>query len=306
MNKSLGISTAMLLLCTIAKADDVSNKMAEVMMQIRGNEVINYEYSYFCNADNVLSTIVAAGSYYSDSLPDVRRQAYYYASQAALKCNRDSAKILVVEDLLRSCGDSSGIVVQNAWQELRNFDKKYFSDKAKFILGQIVDDEIYFAEKFFLIAGYVGSESMVSVLKDKRVKCNAEQRWYIDLALCRLSDETSVQKVLSRLTKIQPSLDFIDLILPDLLYTRQREIYDWIINQAMTDECKCASRSPISERQIPCAYYIMYEIADYINGFPIDRDEDGEKDDDFSKSDIKKMRMWLTDNPNYKIVDEGY
>lgn len=290
----------------MTKAEDVSGKMNVVMSQMRNNEVESYEYGFFCSVENALSTIVAAGNYYSDSLPDIRCQAYRYAAKAALRCANDSARMMVVEDLLRSCNDSASIVVQNAWQGLICFDKKLFSDKAQRMLEQIVERGMFFAEKFFLIGGYVGSENMISVLKDKRAICAVEQRWYIDLALCRLNDEASIQKVLSRIAKIKPSLDFVDLILPDLLYTRQRPIYDWIINEAMTDECKCVSRSPISERQIPCAYFIMYELADYIEDIPIDRDEDGEKDDDFSKSDIKKMRTWLMANPNYRIIDAGY
>ena len=306
MKYFIGTVVAFIVFCTIAKAEDVSIKMKEIMWQIRHNELNSYEYGYFCSAENALSTIVAAGNYYSDSLPDIRCQAYRYASKAALRCESDSVKMMVVEDLLRSCNDSVSIVVQNAWQELMCFNRKYYSDRAKLMLEQVVEKETFFAEKFFLIGGYVGSGNMPSTLKNKRTVCAKEQKWYIDLALCRLNDKSAVEMTLSRLSKIKPSLDFIDDILPDLLYTRQRAIYDWIINEAMTDECQCVSRSPISERPIPCSHYIMYEIADYIDGFPISRDEDGEKDDDFSRSEIKKMRTWLKVNPNYKIIDADY
>ena len=297
---------ALLLFCLMASAEDVSNKMDEIMSLMRNNEVVRYEYDYFTAPGNAVSTIVSAGRYYTDSLPKIRCQAYKYASVAALQSGSDSAKMMVVEDLLRSCDDSSSIVVQNAWQELTKFDKKYFTEESKRMLEHIIDNGKFFSEKFFMIGGYVGSENMVSILKNRRALCEKNQQWYVDLALCRLNDNSSVQAVLSRLSKIKPSLDFVDLLLPDLLYTRQRQIYDWIINDAMTDECKCVSRSPVSERQIPCAYYIMYEIADYIEDFPIDRDEDGEKDDDFSKSDIKNMRTWLGANLNYRIIDAGY
>lgn len=306
MRKSVGVLLTLLLSCLVANAEDVSSRMDGVMLRIRNNEVVSYEYGYFCSAENALSTIVSVGKYYSDSLPKIRCQAYRYASKAALQCNSDTTKIMVVEDLLRSCNDSSSIVVQNAWQELTKFDKKYFTEESKRMLEHIIDNGKFFSEKFFMIGGYVGSENMVSILKNRRALCEKNQQWYVDLALCRLNDNSSVQVVLSRLSKIKPSLDFVDLLLPDLLYTRQRQIYDWIINEAMTDECKCVSRSPVSERQIPCAYYIMYEIADYIEDFPIDRDEDGERDDDFSKSDIKNMRTWLGANLNYRIIDAGY
>lgn len=300
------MSMALLLFCLMASAEDVSNKMDEIMSLMRNNEVVRYEYDYFTAPGNAVSTIVSAGRYYTDSLPKIRCQAYKYASVAALQSGSDSAKMMVVEDLLRSCDDSSSIVVQNAWQELTKFDKKYYTEESKRRLEHIIDDGKFFSERFFLIGGYVGSENMVSILKNRRALCEKNLQWYVDVALCRLNDNSSVQTILTCLSKIRPSLDFVDLLLPDLLYTRQREIYDWIIKEAMTDECKCVSRSPVSERQIPCAYYIMYEIADYIDGFPIERDEDGEKDDDFSKSDIKNMRTWLGANLNYRIIDAGY
>ena len=114
-------------LCVVAKAEDVSRRFDELMLRIRNNEVVRYEYDYFAASENAMSTIVSAGGYYSDSLPKIRCQAYRYASIAALQCESDSIKTMVVEDLLRSCNDSASIVVQNAWQELRKYDRKYFS-----------------------------------------------------------------------------------------------------------------------------------------------------------------------------------
>ncbi|MBR2196773.1 MAG: hypothetical protein IJ911_14315 [Salinivirgaceae bacterium] len=305
MKNKIGLIVFSVFLCVTANAEDVSRRFDELMLRIRNNEVIVYEYDYFSALENAMSTIVSAGGYYSDSLPEIRCQAYRYASIAALQCESDSIKTMVVEDLLRSCNDSASIVVQNAWQELRKYDRKYFSDNSKRMLEQIVANNQFFPEKFFMIGGYIDSENMASILKNKLYE-NKELQWPIELALCRLNDSESIQTVLSKVSKVELSLDFIDGVLPDLLYTRQRPIYDWIISKSMSDECKCVSRSPISERQIPCAYYIMYEMADYIDGFPITRDDEGEKDDDLSKSDIKKMRSWIVANPNYKIIDAGY
>jgi len=288
-------------------AEDVSNRFDDVMLRMRNHEVIRYEYDYFCTPENAMSTIVSSGKYYMDSMPEIRCQAYRYASKAALQCNNDSVKMMVVEDLLRSCNDSASIVVQNACQELANYDRKCFTEKSISILEQIIDENEFFPERFFLIGGYVGSENMASILKSRYSKCaKREHQWYIDIALCRLNDNSSIQKVLSKVSKMEITLDFIDGVLPYLLYTRQRGIYDWLIDKTMSDECKCASRNPNSEMRISCAYYIVYEMADYIADFPINRDEDGEKDDDLSKSDVKRMRTWMMTNPNYEIIDSGY
>lgn len=288
-------------------AEDVSAKFSALMDQIRNGETISFDYDYFTAYENVASTVVSAGIFFSDSNADVRYQAYRYASIAALKSENDSLKMLFVEDLVRSCNDSASIVVQNAYQQLEKFERSCFSDEAKNLLENAVQKERFFPERAVLVGGYVGSDNMKSVIMDiKSLLTKKSQRWNADVALARLGAKTSIESVISTVSGMNLDLKFIDVILPSLLYTRQRDIYDWLLNKCLSDDCSCGSYNPMGGKSTPCAYYIMYEIADYITGFPIKRDEDGDKDDEFSKSDVKKMRDWILSNPNYEIVDLSY
>lgn len=301
------LSICPLLLALALQAENVSAKFGELMEQIRKGETISFDYDYFCAPENVVSTMVSAGSYYSDTLPDVRYQAYRYASYVALQSGNDSLKTLMVEDLVRSCNDSASIVVQNAYQQLEKYERKCFSDKAKSLLEKAIMNEKFFPEKAVLVGGFVGSDNMVSVLKEKKATFTKKlHRWNADIALARLGEKSSISVVLSTLSNMKLDMNFIDVALPSLLYTRQKEVYDWLMDKCLSDDCLCGSYNPLGERAIPCSYFIMYEIADYVADFPIKRDEYGDKDDEFSKSDIKKMREWITSNFDYEILDLSY
>jgi hypothetical protein len=95
-------------------------------------------------------------------------------------------------------------------------------------------------------------------------------------------------------------------MIPDLLYTRQRECYDEIVAILYSDSKDCRSANPYNEKSILCGYLVMEQLAPYIEDFPLETHGSGEiKMDDYDKA-LDKLRKWFKKNNSYVILDEKF
>ena len=95
-------------------------------------------------------------------------------------------------------------------------------------------------------------------------------------------------------------------VLPDLIYTRQKEALDYCVELLFSDEKLCSSPNPDLSERIPCAYRIIEMLAPVIEGFPIKVNPSiGLESDDYPKT-LQTVREWFKKNSNYKINRETF
>ena len=96
--------------------------------------------------------------------------------------------------------------------------------------------------------------------------------------------------------------DVVYELLPDLVYTRQKDALDYLVAIIQSDEKRCQSADPEAEQNIRCGYRVLELLAPVIADFPLTLDESG----DLAVSDypqaLEEARRWLTEHEDYKIV----
>lgn len=91
---------------------------------------------------------------------------------------------------------------------------------------------------------------------------------------------------------------FVYDVVPDLIYTRDREVFRFLESIILSDKKECTSAYP--DREMPfCADTGFFEyIANAIQDFPIPSDNDGEAQiTDYEKA-LEEVRLWFAGNPH--------
>jgi hypothetical protein len=121
-------------------------------------------------------------------------------------------------------------------------------------------------------------------------------RWSCMLALARLGDKASIDEILSRVSSKKIDNKMIYVYYPDLIYTRQKKLYDFLIERMMDKKAVCNSANPNSSVKIDCGYRIAEMLAPVIRDFP------QRSDSKSAKKWLEKSRKWCKKmKKNYRI-----
>jgi hypothetical protein len=122
-------------------------------------------------------------------------------------------------------------------------------------------------------------------------------RWSCMLALARLGEKTSIDEILSKLSNKETDNKMINVYYPDLIYTRQRKLYDFLIERMMSKKETCYSANPNAPVKIDCGYRIVEMLAPAIKDFPQRNDSKS------AKKWLEKSRKWCKKQKGkYQII----
>ncbi len=240
--------------------------------------------------------------YLKDTTTAVRQKAYYLLYKKGIVLRSDE-KNEVVNILIEGCNDKNGGIVGSIFDHLNEFNAKDFNKNAKQSINTLLSKKkMFHRKKLAMLAGNVGAgrEAMQKKLLDKNI--SYETKWSYSLALARQGSAKHINYCMSQINEISVNNDLIAYIIPDLVYTRQREMIDFCINIVFKDSKDCYSPNPDKPEYILCAYRVLELIAPVIKNFPYKIDDTGTLDtDDYDKA-LSIARKWFTDNPNYTIL----
>ena len=150
----------------------------------------------------------------------------------------------------------------------------------------------------------VGYEQILSrQMIDK--ESDVETRWAMHLAMARLGEQRDIDFVVRRAASIPYEYveDLMRLIIPELIYTRQKQAIDVCVKILQDDGCKCASGNPNVDAKILCGYRIMELLAHVVKGFPYAVSATGMIETDDYEGALRVVRKWFADNPNYEVIE---
>ncbi len=126
-------------------------------------------------------------------------------------------------------------------------------------------------------------------------------------ALARMGDENALAFLLSQIERTGMNDDAVAILLPDLVYTQQRQAFDVIIAGLYDDTPRCTSSNPDNEVPILCGYRIMEMLAPLIKDFPLDAEASGDiKTKSYEKA-LKTLRKWFEKHKtDYVILTEEF
>ena len=256
------------------------------------------------NPSNVLNALVA---YQQDSVVKVRTRAYNIASRVGLGSSAAQVRRQAVDQLVGGIGDTDGGVSGVCSSYLTDFKVADFSSAAQQQLLSYLTPLQFHIDQVVKLVAFVGVDEALSKLQTLQNQVtDRSDKWAIRLALARLGDTESISYITSRLNMDVVNDDFVYDVVPDLIYTRAPQVYDFLEQIIQSDDANCQSADPDRNTRILCGYRLLEYIAYTIVDFPIGIDEDQEAQIDDYEQALLDVRSWFAQNPEYELVKAVY
>ncbi|MDR3094105.1 MAG: hypothetical protein LBU62_05635 [Bacteroidales bacterium] len=243
--------------------------------------------------------------YYTDTLTVIRQKAFYLTYKKGLQ-SAHSGRTVAVRHLLIACNDADGGVIGQVLRYLQEFSAEDFDDACKIMINsKISQTRMSHYKELALLAGYIhtGMKDLQGVLMKPNLP--VQHRWCVSLALSRMGNATQTEWCLNRVKKAPVNSDLVAYILPDLVYTRQKEAIDYCVNLLNSDAKLCESQNPDISEKINCAYLIIPLLAPVIADFPVAIDALGDIEGDYTQA-LQKVRNWFSVNKEYTILQTTF
>lgn len=194
---------------------------------------------------------------------------------------------------------------------LKRFDRDCFDSLRVNNFTNLLDSNTTNLKEYIKFLGFIGNKTTGSKIKEllysSERKFSNSELWSIYLSLARLGDTDAIDFLASRVSKLQLNSRLVEAVYPDLVYTRQKKLYDLMIDAIYSDELLCDSPNPDSDKMVICGYRIIEILAPNIKEFPIKTFPSGDLDVENYPEALKQARDWFVQNrSNYKIVKEKY
>jgi hypothetical protein len=128
-------------------------------------------------------------------------------------------------------------------------------------------------------------------------KASKQAKWAAHLALARMGFDDEVSYCVERCKRIPVNDNVVYNLLPDLIYTRQKAAFDYLIQILNSNEKNCSSPNPDSEQKIYCGYRVMELLAPVVKNFPLELGPSGDIETSNYENALKQTRDW------FKVTD---
>ncbi|MDR1739128.1 MAG: hypothetical protein LBR45_00015 [Bacteroidales bacterium] len=154
-----------------------------------------------------------------------------------------------------------------------------------------------------LLAGYL----KIQELKDTLIKVKYSDelsfslRFQTMLALSRMDDKNTTEELFLMLASKETNDQTVYALYNDIVYTRQKILFDFLIERMQDKSKNCFSANPDNPQKIECAYRIVELLAPVIRDFP----QRGNMSS--YKKYLEKARKWCKkQNGKYQIIDNSF
>jgi len=255
---------------------------------------------------NVKKLTEALLPYYTDTLSNVRAKAYYLTYKKGIDAP-DAEREIAVNRLVKGISDSDGSQTGQLLDYLQQFSVSNFDKESRsLIAGRLKNLDMPHYDALVLLAGFIGEGNDALSELYRRPNLPVRKKWNIALALARMGNPESSAWCVQKVKSAPVNSGLVENVLPDLIYTRQKEAIDYCVKLLFSDEKLCATANPDLSEKIPCAYRIIELLAPVIEDFPIKVNPSiGLESDNYPKT-LQTVRNWFKKNSNYKIFKDIY
>ena len=246
-------------------------------------------------------------TYYSDTVVQVRQQAYYLTFKIGSQAELDEQQ-RAVRILLNGCADANKAVVGRCLSYLKSFSIYTFDSNSREKLNYLLQKkEVPHFRELYMLAGYVDvgfgtiQQQLLSV-----EDYSSNQLWVMRVALARMGHTESLKYCMQLADQVEDGNNKVAYLVPDLIYTRQKEALDYCIEILKSDEKNCLSPNPDVDAKILCGYRVLELLAPVIKHFPYKPGPAGSLQvNDYEKA-LLGAREWFTTHPNYEIHTDKF
>lgn len=287
-----------ILTCSFLSAQEIdgyiSNYKTSGRSDIKLEKLFVNNYSYQKLANKL-------APYFSDSIVTVRQKAYYIIYKKGIVSNNQIQKKAVLK-LLSGCNDKNGGLVGQLLSLLYEFPKESFDKEAKNKIDLLLQQKrIFHFKKLVMLAGKVEAGKEIMQKMFLKPEMSQEKKWALALALARQGSQKHMNYCMETVKSISISSEFISFIIPDLIYTRNRQAIDFCVEIIFSNKKDCYSANPDKPEYILCAYRVMELIAPVILDFPFETDATGSLVTNDYQQALTITREWFNNNPTFEI-----
>jgi len=191
-------------------------------------------------------------------------------------------------------------------QELKSFPREAFGPEVGNQLRRLINDDRAGGRKdYILLAGFLGEAATVEELAAKSPPTNLKQ--VINLARVRTGDAAKRANLLKNVARYPVDDEFVYTVIPLLVYTRQREVIDFIWQQVVTENLACSPADAETPGRIDCAARLVEYLAPIIEDFPVEHDDEGNLlTPDYGKAIAEIRRWYAVHREDYRIITNTY
>ncbi len=246
-----------------------------------------------------------------DTLSRVRDFVYKVLDKTATKNTDTSIRQKCVYRLVFACNDKDKTLRERFAHYLEDYKAEDFSQQSKDKLVSYLSlgkDKYYNIVKIVAFVGLTDQLSAIqNLLNNDTTITSDKERWQLRLALARLGDENQIASCtdFARSRKVNDRV--IEYLLRDIVYIRQKEPVDYLIEILQSEDKNCRPPNADSTTPIVCGYRIMELLAPAVVDFPLIYNEDTQEleAEDYEAA-LQTVRLWFLHNPDYKIRKDNY
>ncbi|MGB3466125.1 MAG: hypothetical protein WBA74_12685 [Cyclobacteriaceae bacterium] len=304
----VGLTLSLLFLaCTFVYAQPSVRALNKYMDEAKAGSYKTAPDRIFKDPDNTDKLLAASSSYLTDSVDRIRSKAYNIIKLLGLKSSNTSNRTRAVSLLTDGLDDSNNGISATNITALTQFKREDFDSNSRNKISGLVTSAYPHIDKLAKLIGYLRlTESMQSLRSLPDENLSVEEKWAIRLALVRMNDDSAIQYVTGKLVNAPVNDDFVYDIVPDLIYTRNMDVFEFLESIIQSDENNCRSANPDSNARILCGYRVLEYIAYAIEDFPVQVDEYNTAIIDDYETTLLNVRNWFTTNPTYTLRTEIY
>lgn len=293
---------ALTILIILLQTSPVVEQLHEYLTSYRENRYISVPQEIFKDNNNQIGLLEALSEYALDTVSDIRLKVYNLADRIGEHSEDQQARNLAVSLLTDGLLDPDVGIVGVVSGKLLTYKKADFSAKNRNQIATLVNSSTPYLGNILKLAGHLEldvTDQLRALVGDSQL--SNQYRFQAQLALARTGDEQSINHITNRLSSIEINDRFVYSMVPQLVYTRQKLIIDFLVDVIQSDELNCYSANPNSDGKILCGYRVMEYLAPIIVDFPIPLDEFGEPDIKDYRMALDEVREWFDMHPDYEI-----
>lgn len=159
--------------------------------------------------------------------------------------------------------------------------------------------------ELILVAGAVGGSALLGAVPPA-LRAEPEVSQLVKLARVRAGDEALAAELVDRLRDFNLDDDYVERLLPDLLYTRSRTVLDHLWQLTVVPNAACTTLDPEDETYIDCGYRLAEGLGRVTVGFPVPLGAEGlfaVPASDYAAA-LERVRRWYRGHADSYVIDQ--
>jgi hypothetical protein len=247
------------------------------------------------------SSLVSDSSY---SVRAKRLELIYFVSSHS---SNSSVRNRGVEMLLQPCIDGDIETAGIALDFIIKFQKTDFTPPVKDNVRKLVQRATLQYNEILKLAAFLELYDLTADIRRRSLTGNRPAtRWAALLSLARMRDNDAASDIIRRVKKLPLTDDLVYRVFPDLIFTRNKSLINYMVEALMSDSKDCVAADAEREINIPCGYRIMEQLASIVDGFPLALDDTGDLQTNDYPAALQQAREWFINNTDYTILNDQY